>query len=173
MLLWGELFQQLFVWSVIGRGSGWNCLPEQVLFREKLPDLTTMLSRDTWTKETETDSMGLNGFGCAEPVQGSYKMFWYVTAGRGRSWQAQFKTFYYCTCTICKSKGDGRVILQHEEKMSCIWGIWFGHSEQRSSTVKILDISKVITLTIWQIDVGVGRNKTLKKMEVSKKMDKW
>lgn len=47
MLLRGELFQQLFVWSVIGGGSGGDRLPEEVLFREKLPDLASMLPWNT------------------------------------------------------------------------------------------------------------------------------
>lgn len=47
MLLRCELFQQLFVWRVISWWPGGDCLPEQVLFREKLPDLTPMLPWDT------------------------------------------------------------------------------------------------------------------------------
>lgn len=47
MLLRGELFQQFFVRSVIGWGSGGDRLPEQVLLREKLPNLASMLPWDT------------------------------------------------------------------------------------------------------------------------------
>lgn len=46
MLLRGELFQQLFVRRVIGRGSGGDRLPEQVLLGEELPDLAAVLPRN-------------------------------------------------------------------------------------------------------------------------------
>lgn len=46
MLLGGELLEQLFVGHVIGWGSGGYSLPEQVLLREKLPDLAAVLPRD-------------------------------------------------------------------------------------------------------------------------------
>lgn len=50
MLLRGELFQQIFVRSVIGWGAGGYRLPEQVLLREKLPDLASMLPWHTCRK---------------------------------------------------------------------------------------------------------------------------
>lgn len=61
VLLRGELFQQLFVWSVVGRRSGRNSLPEQVLFREKLPDLASMLPRDACRRRTRDEGVGLGG----------------------------------------------------------------------------------------------------------------
>lgn len=52
------MFQQLFVWSVIRRGPGRDCLSEPVLFGEKLPDLSSVLPWDTcqtMIKEGEGD----------------------------------------------------------------------------------------------------------------------
>lgn len=46
VLLRGELLEQLFVRHVVGWRSGGYSLPEQVLLREKLPDLAAMLPRD-------------------------------------------------------------------------------------------------------------------------------
>lgn len=46
VLLGGELLEQLLVGHVIGWWPGGDSLPEQVLLREKLPNLASVLPRD-------------------------------------------------------------------------------------------------------------------------------
>lgn len=96
----------------------------------------------------------------------NYSGMWQLTeADRGRHDSKPFITVY---ALYANPRVMGGWYEQHQVKMSCISGIWLGH-QQLSSTVKILDISKVITLTVWQIDVGVGRNKKSKKWKWVKK----
>lgn len=53
VLLGGELLEQLLVRHVIGWRSAGYSLPEQVLLREKLPDLAAMLPRDACRRGTK------------------------------------------------------------------------------------------------------------------------
>lgn len=45
VLLRGQLFEQLFVWRIIGGWTGGDRLLEQVLLGEELPDLSSVLPR--------------------------------------------------------------------------------------------------------------------------------
>lgn len=59
VLLRGQLLQQLFVRSGIGGRPGRDRLPEQVLFGQKLPDLSPVLPRDACrTRQREEGEWG-------------------------------------------------------------------------------------------------------------------